>query len=480
MISCPIKKACSQNASALAIKYHGHNVSYGQFDQMIDTIGLYLIAEGLKYGERIAVLSANSDIFAALLFTGFRYGFVTVPLNTHSTPAEWNRQMDMAACRFLLYDSTITIADWSDIKTIPIDTLNNADLSTRYDFFEIRDDHDDALIIFTSGSSGPPRGIVISWGNIDTSAAGINQRFGLKTHDTWMAVLPFFHVGGISIPWRTVVAGAGCTVYDRFDPVRIIKEIASQTDHSIILSVVPTMLRDLLEADQDNALSTTKAIMVGGDAFASNLQQQCRERRLPLATTYGMTETASAVTLLPPGNDRSETAGTVLPGREVRIVDSDGSDCLPGETGDIMIKGPVVAGRYLDDSRLTDSNGWLPTADRGFLDGDEFLTVVGRRDRVIISGGENIDLDAVEDALRRCNNVRQAAVVAVDDDRWGKRPLAFVETSSDDVSIESLRETLQAALPKLSIPDKIILVEAIPYTGTGKIDRARLIQRYNL
>jgi len=479
-IPCPVSDSDDRDRPALFD--HNGLISYSDLDKVIDIVGGNLKRFDIGPGDIVAVLDDNSLSYAVLFFAAMRYRFTLMPLNTRLTEIDWQSQIDNAGCRLVAVGSDYRGAV-SHIKVEKVDfreLLTGADIvvdNSRKRFVNL---DRDALVIHTSGSSAKPRGVVLTWGNLYYSALGAASVLDYRPGDNWLAVLPFFHVGGISILFRAILGGNGVHILPRFDPESIMA--LADDDKIQYLSLVPTMLHELLLADEKNRLSRLKSIVVGGAAWGESLKKEAVRRQLPVLTTYGMTETASMVTLLSPDApaDKLTTSGRVLPYRELKIVDSDGKKVEKKISGRIVVRGEVLFSRYLNGhQRQFDSEGWFVTGDIGFMDRQGFLTVTGRSDRIIVSGGENIDLDLIEKEIEKIDGLAGVAVVARRDKKWGQRPVAAVALSDRSLTAKRILELLGKTLPSIMLPDRIIIVDKIPLTPAGKYDRQELIRLFS-
>jgi O-succinylbenzoic acid--CoA ligase len=486
---CPVREGALRHADRIALIESGRPVSYGRLDRLVDEVAARLVAAGAGPGDAVAVLSGNCVDTAALFFASLRYGFVMMPLNLRLNAEEWRRQIALAGCAALLHGEPYAqFARTLDIATLPIraeDGSPGAGPETGLPAPGTLPDRE-RLIVFTSGSRSVPDGVVLSWSSIDHSARAAASVLEPGPDDCWLAVLPFYHIGGISIVYRMMAAGGSACILPRYtgrELARLIRE--TRVD---FVSLVPTMLFDLLQllpGDTDllHRLRRMKAIVLGGAPADADLKQRVLALDLPVLTTYGMTETASMVTLLDPVSRRTglDTAGRCLPGTELAIADSSGEPLPARLTGRILVRGGSVFTRYLGaDHPAAGGSGWFDTGDLGWLDEDGYLTVCGRADRIIVSGGENIDLGRIEAAIAALPGVRAVQVLDRPDRRWGSRPVAFVEPESQEkTGLErAVSEHLQNSLPRIMIPEDIVFVDRIPLTGSGKYDHHELRKRH--
>jgi len=295
----------------------------------------------------------------------------------------------------------------------------------------------EALVVATSGTTGRPKGVVLTHEQVAASAEATSSHLGVDpARHRWLACLPLAHVGGLSVVTRAWHTGTPLEVHEGFDPQAVDAAASAGCTH---VSLVGTALARIDP-------SRWERIVLGGSAPPPDRPGNC-------VATYGMTETGSGVVY----------DGVPLPGVEVRIDD-----------GEILVRGPMVATRYRDGTRAVDDDGWLRTGDLGRLDGG-VLTVFGRRGDLIITGGENVHPDPVEQRLRAHPAVADAAVVGRPDPEWGQRVVAVLELApgADAPPLEELRAWVREVLPAYAAP-KELEVRPLPRTALGKVRRAEL------
>lgn len=320
-------------------------------------------------------------------------------------------------------------------------------------------------IVPTSGSSGAPKGVLLSRRAFLASAEASAKNLGWEAADRWLVVLPLGHVGGLSILLRCLVARR-CAVLGSpgFDARRTIDAIER---HEItLLSLVPAMLGELLDVRPTwRPPERLRAVLLGGAPAEASLLERAADRGVPVLTTYGLTEACSQVTTQRYGtvNRGDLGAGAPLEGVELRLLD-----------GEIQLRGPMLLSGYLEPggpSSGLDADGWLSTGDEGELDPSGNLRVRGRLDRLIVTGGENVDPLEVEAALLACGPIREAVVFGVEDPKWGQ-VVAAALVAEERFELDSLRDRLAATLAPHKRPRLVRLLDALPRSATGKTDRA--------
>ncbi|MDR2186568.1 MAG: AMP-binding protein [Azonexus sp.] len=318
-----------------------------------------------------------------------------------------------------------------------------------------------ALIISTSGSEGQARAVLLGAAQLNAAATAANARLGLGADDLWLNCLPLFHIGGQSILWRSARAGAAMLLHEGFAAATVGADLAR---HPVThLSLTPAMLAALLDHGVTPPASLRVAL-IGGAALSPMLYERATAAAWPLWPSYGMSESAALVAAHDPADGpwRAGLAGRPLAGCRVRI----------GDDGRIHLSGPQVMIGYLDGGGL-DADGWLKSGDLGRIDADGRLTVQGRADDMLISGGYNLHPQTIEGCLAACPGVRDVAVSGRPDPVWGDLIVAVVVGSAD---LAALKAHVSGQLPAAAAPRQVIHVDRLPRNASGKLDRAALRQ----
>ena len=310
-------------------------------------------------------------------------------------------------------------------------------------------------ILFTSGSSGTPRGVRLTSSNWEAAASVSMGRLGHGPDSRWLCPLPFHHVGGLSIIYRTMAAGGSVVMAPEA------ADLISWMGRVQFASLVPTQLYRLLES-RTEVFANGPVVLIGGSRSDLHLLDAADAAGLTVLPTYGMTETTSQVATAQPGDSNRRLVP--LAGIEVRVG--------PGDR--IEVRGPTVSPGYVGGAERPPSS-WFETSDRGRIDPDGSLVVLGRLDRTIVSGGEKVDPAQVESAIEDHPGVIEAVVIAIPDQEWGEAVgAAYVGPASPD----DLRVFLSLRLPAHSIPKHWLQVPALPRTELGKVDAARLSRMF--
>jgi O-succinylbenzoic acid--CoA ligase len=312
---------------------------------------------------------------------------------------------------------------------------------------------------------------MLTFGNFWASATSSAFNLGVLPGDRWLACMPLFHVGGLAIVLRSAIYGTSFVVHESFDERAVADSLHSEGITTV--SVVPTMLLRLLDADERPSPPALRTVLVGGGPVPLSLLKRAMDRGFPVIQTYGLTEAASQVATLAPGDAIAHTgsAGKPLLNTRLRI------DAPPGEPGEILVAGPTVTPGYFCRPEATAAairDGWLHTGDVGRLDDDGFLYVMDRRDDLIVSAGENVYPAEVEAALVAHPAVMSAAVVGLPDERWGQVVSAAI-VQATEVTDGELEAWVRAKLAGYKVPRRFVRVAELPLTANGKIQR-RLVR----
>ncbi len=471
----------------------GSRFTYAELHARADELALALAALGVRAGERVGVLLPNGAAFAAAVHACMRLGAVLLPLNLRLTPGDVAWQLGDAGARVVLCtastESLLVDARTRLPELVAVDAGEPTRLATRARTAPaagamLRDHADarDALaIVYTSGTTGQPKGAVLSYANFWWSAVGSALNLGVRDDDRWLAPLPLFHVGGLSVLTRSAIYGTTAVVHHGFDAERVSATL--DAERITLVSLVPTMLHRLLELRRDRpAPASLRCVLLGGGPAPRALLERCSALGIPVSQTYGLTECCSQVATLAPSEalNRPGSAGRPLYPNEVRIVDGGNRDVQPGAGGEIVVRGPIVTPGYWNRADATARaivHGWLHTGDFGTLDEDGFLYVLDRRDDLIVTGGENVYPAEVEGVLSAHPYVTEAAVIGESDAEWGQRVVAVVRLAegAGPGMAEELRAHCRASLAAYKVPREVRIAETpLPRTASGKVRRGEL------
>jgi O-succinylbenzoic acid--CoA ligase len=470
-------------------------LTFRELDAAVEETAGRLAALGVEPGDRVAVLMESRPEFVHLVFATARLGAELVPLNVRLARPELRSQVEAVSANLVVceQDTESEAVDLADIPVVSVDDGEVPKLAARdpveFDAADLAWD-DTRAVMFTSGTTGSPKAVRLTYRNFAASAAASATRLGVLPDDRWCCPLSLYHMGGLSVVLRSALYGTTAVLTRGFDADGVLDTLARFDCTGI--SLVPTMVERLLGADSDDEIpDSLRFALVGGAPTPPALVERALDAGLPICPTYGMTETASQVATLPArdADSHQESVGRPLFGTEVTVVDEYGSPVLPGKAGEIVVSGPTVTPGYLDDELTAERfcEYGLRTGDRGRLDADGFLYVGGRQADQIITGGENVHPEEVADFLREHPSIADVAVVGVPSEEWGETVGALVvpaeEVASADgeltgeLTVDAIRAFCADRLAGYKHPRIVAFAEELPRTASGTVDRLAVADR---
>lgn len=470
--------------------------TFRQLNEAADAAARWLVASSSwvvddRYGPRIGLLMGNTPRFVVFVHALAKAGAVLVPLNTRLTPGEMASQLEDAGAAAVIYDRLHADAAGQIGQLLPsLQLIHEADVqelppgsdSRLRTHFSLDDLHS---IVYTSGTTGRAKGAMLTYGNFWFNATASALNLGHLHDDRWLACMPLFHVGGLSILLRSVLSGMTVVLHDGFHPVAV--NDAIDEERITLLSVVAVMLGRMLDERGDEPYPPSlRAVLLGGGPAPLPLLERASRVGMRVLQTYGLTEAASQVATMAPhdGPERLGAAGKPLFPVGLRIVPVGekasrlDDDVAADEIGEIAIAGPTVSPGYWNDpesSRAVRHEGWFRTGDLGFLDEAGYLHVVDRRNDLIISGGENVYPAEVESVLAAHVDIEHAAVVGVADEKWGQVPAAVVvRREGSRLTEEDIRQFCKKHLAGYKVPRCVVFKAQLPRNSAGKVLRRQL------
>lgn len=475
-----LAKRANLSPDRIALITEDESWTFQQLHELSQCSAQKLTALGIHEGDHVAVLMGNRKDYLFLLH-GLEYiGAVAVLLNIKLTAHEINWQLADSESKLLLYDDDF--AEKAENVQPSIHKLSLSDfMKAKESVALVRSEwnlNQVHTIIYTSGTTGHPKGVMLSYGNHWWSAVGSSLNLGLHMDDCWLCATPLFHVSGLSILMRSVFYGIPVYLIEKFNPAKV--NAAIKNHNVTIISVVSQMLvRMLADLGDQSYPPSLRCVLLGGASAPRPLLETCKEKKIPVFQTYGMTETASQIITLSAEYMLSKlgSAGKPLFPAQLRI-EKDGQVQPAGEAGEIIVKGPNVTNGYWkreDATKTSIVDGWLYTGDIGYVDDDGFLYMLDRRSDLIISGGENIYPAEIESVILSHPSVEEAGVVGKDDEKWGQVPVAFVKVwETMQVTKEELMALCKERLAKYKVPVEIYFVESLPRNASNKLLRREL------
>jgi len=481
-----------------AIIFESETLSYAAFNGRIAQAARALKSEyGVGRGDRVAILSLNRPDYLVLLYACARLGAMLVPLNWRLAAAE---QL------FILFDASVKVLALEQAFAAILPELQNQLPDTEViglDFCPARGNSLDALlprasgdgrnphtdltcpllIVYTSGTTGRPKGAVLRQEALLWNGVMSQHMHGLTSDDHVLTVLPFFHVGGLNIQTTPALHhGATVTIHSRFSPETTLETFAQARPTLTVL--VPATIQAVTDHPgwQSTDLSSLKAVSTGSTVVPPHLIERIVARGVPVLQVYGSTETCPIAVYTRLGGDLSRTGSTGLPGLccEAAVIDGAGSELPPDTPGEIAVRGPNVFYEYWGNEEATRQSlhdGWYRTGDIGRRDADGYFWVHDRKKNLIISGGENIYPAEVERVLLEHPEIVECAVIGRPDPRWDEVPVAYViRRAGGAVEAEGLKVHVATQLARFKVPREFVFVDDLPRTALGKVQHFVLKQ----
>jgi long-chain acyl-CoA synthetase len=492
-----------------ALYFEDQTYTWRDLDERTDRFAGFLAARGFEPGDELAIYAPNVPEFVVAFYGALKAGVVAMPMNTRFAAEEIEHMLGHVGHRGLVtlsrYNDLTASLDLHEVERVVVagdelpavegvdvhrfeDALG--DQSAAFDTVPPRND-DPAFYMHTSGTTGRPKPVIATHENVRTHALAYIDRIGLSRDDVALNTIPIFHVGGLNLHLTLFTQlGAPQVLIDGWDPETT---LAAIEEYGVTYAfLIATMLYDLANHDGD-AYDTGSLSVVGagGQNVPAPVVERFEERYGGwVLEAYGLTETMPAVLSNAPDDRRLGTAGRPIENAAAtRIVDPDdpGSERAAGELGELLVSGDVVTPGYLDrpaaneETFVTDADGtrWLRTGDVVRRDEDGYVSIEDRVDNMIITGGENVYPNEVEERLYEVDGVEEAIVAGEPDDRFGERVVAVV-VGDDALTEAGIVEAFEAddSLAGYKQPRRVVFVDELPRSGAGKIDRRRIEAEY--
>ncbi|MCW4386693.1 long-chain fatty acid--CoA ligase [Salinibacterium sp. SYSU T00001] len=507
-----------------AVIFAEKSTSYRELLDRVERLAAALRERGISQGDRVAYFGENHVAFLETLLAAATLGAIFVPLNARLAAPELAFGLTDSGSRILIHPKSLTVVAAAALRGTPVthrivvdDTALGAAITASVPVVGGEDDDepgaddavlesfeevlaaanpesidvavgldDPAIILYTSGTTGNPKGALLTHGNLTWNAINVIIDYDYQSTEVALMISPLFHVASLGMGvLPTLLKGGTLVLEPRFDPGRVLDVI--QRHRVTSMSGVPTTYQMLSEHPlwESTDLSSLRQLTCGGSAVPIRVIDAFEERGLRFSGGYGMTETAPGITSIPAARSREKAGSAGLPHffTSMRVVDEEGRPAEVGEPGEIQVSGPNVIREYWNRPDATSEayapDGWFRTGDIGYLDDDGFLTISDRLKDMIISGGENIYPAQVEQAIREIDAVGDVAVIGVPDERWGEVPWAIVSLREGrELSAEDVRRHLQGRLARFKVPKNVLFVDEFPRTASGKIRKADLRRKY--
>ena len=479
-----------------AIHFEGATLSYAALNARIEQAARALKSEfGVSRGDRVAILSLNRPDYLVLLYACARLGALLIPLNWRLAAPEQMFILSDAGVKVLVLEQAFAailpaLAEkLPDTAVVGLDFApergNNWNSQLTQARGDGRNPHTDLscplLIVYTSGTTGRPKGAVLRQEALLWNGVMSQHMHGLTSDDHVLTVLPFFHVGGLNIQTTPALHhGATVTIHSRFTPDAALTTIAR--DRPTLTVLVPATIQAVTDHPDwaTTDLSSLRAVSTGSTIVPPHLIDRFVARGVPVLQVYGSTETCPVAVYTRLGGDLSRTGSTGLPGLccEAVIIDDAGNELPPGMPGEIAVRGPNVFYEYWGNEEATREalhDGWYRTGDIGRRDADGYFWVHDRKKNLIISGGENIYPAEVERVLLEHPDVVECGVIGRPDPKWDEVPVAYViRRAGCSIEQDGLKAHVEMQLARFKVPRDIVFVDDLPRTALGKVQHFML------
>jgi fatty-acyl-CoA synthase len=484
----------------VALVHEGRRTSYARLHERVLRLAAALRARGVQPGDRVAYLGLNHPAFLETLFATTAVGAVFVPVNFRLTPQEVAYALSDSGARVLVHadshqqivdevrgqvpaSSFLAVGGASDGSSEPFDAVLAASEPVPVD--EPVALHDPAMILYTSGTTGRPKGAVLTHANVSWNMVNVLVDTDLRHDEVSLVCAPLFHVAALNmICLPTLVKGGTVILMSSFDAESVLEHI--EREGVTCIFGVPTMFDRIAASGRWGTadLSGLRTVMCGGAPVPLRTISTYLDRGVVFLQGYGMTETSPGALFLDAEHAHSKAGSAGVPSffTDVRVVRPDGTEVEPGERGEVVVSGPnVMAGYWLqpESTQAAVRDGWFHSGDVAVVDADGYVRIVDRIKDMIVSGGENIYPAEVEEALFSHPDVAECAVIGVPDDEWGEVGRAIVvPRPGSKPTAEELLAHLGGRLARYKIPKSIVFVEQLPRTGAGKVLKTRLRADY--
>ena len=487
----------------IAIIFEDQRITYKEVNNRVNRLANALINEGIRKGDRVGALLYNCPEFVEVYFALAKIGAIFVTLNFRLAGPEIQYMIDNSGTRLLIFDGDLS-ETVGLIRSSPSINQGNyvavgkscPDWAKAYERFikkfpeeepKISEEvnlEDPQMIMYTSGTTGVPKGTLLSHQKTFYNTFNAVLYFDMTSKDVMLVVMPLFHSGGLNIAAVPILYTGGTAVIQKsFDPKKTHSLIEK---HQITLAMlVPTMLNFMVkQGDIDNYnLSSMKTLMVGGEPISLSLLAAYQERNIPIRQVFGQTETSIQLWLAE--EDAARKIGSVGKSvfhAHVRVVNENGIDVVPEEVGEIILKGPTQMIGYWNDPEQTAEtlkDGWLHTGDLATMDEEGFVYMVDREKDMYISGGENVYPAEIERVLGENPKILEVAVIGVPDEKWGEVGKALIVLKDGEkMSGEEPIDFLRGKIARYKIPKHVEFTKEFPKTASGKIKKASLREKF--
>ncbi|MBV7505544.1 long-chain-fatty-acid--CoA ligase [Bacillus sp. sid0103] len=484
-----LKNSAARFPNRTAYTFLNQSKTYAELDKLVECAASGLSAAGITKGDRVALLLGNCPEFVTAYFGILRAGAVVVPINPAYTSGEIAYILSNSQAKAVIAHSSSepTISPLSEkleqlklviyTESIEFEWPWERLIQEPKEVFEsLSIDEDDlAVILYTSGTTGKPKGAMLSHRNLASNADSMSQLTEFTEEDRIIAVLPMFHVFCIATCINIPIAcGAAIVIVPKFSPTEVINTI--RRENATIFAGVPTMYSFLLQVPVASAedFSSIRVCFSGGASIPVELLHRFEEKyKVHVLEGYGLSETAPVTAFNPlRGTRKPGSVGIDIPEVKNKVVDSNGREVPRGEIGELIVNGPNVMMGYLEMPEATSSalkDGWFYTGDLARMDDEGYIYIVDRKKDMILVGGYNVYPREVEEVIYQHPAIVETAVIGIPDKEYGEIVKAFVVTNDDGITMDDILYFCQDKLAKYKLPKQVEFMKELPKNSTGKI-----------
>ena len=462
----------------VAIRFEGADIAYAELARRIRCAAAVLADRGVGRGDAVAWLGMNHPAVLVLLFACARLGAMLAPLNWRLAPPEHARVLRDCPPRVLFVEPAFADHARSIEGAIAATEISVLERAAGGSVEQSGDENSPLLLCYTSGSTGAPKGVMLTQRALFWNAINSTHMHDLTSADRVLTTLPMFHVGGMNIQTTPALhAGASVSLHAKFDPVATLEAI--ERERITLAVLVPAQLSALMELPgwKNADLSSLRVITTGSTIVSEAFVRKASGRGVPVIQVYGSTETCPIAAYVRAGDAlrKAGSAGAPALHCEVKVVGEDGAELPPGRDGEILVRGPNVAAGYWNapgESAQAFAKGWYRSGDLGHFDAEGHLYVVARKKDMIISGGENIYPAEVETVLLECPAIEEACVVGRPEARWGEAVVAAVVLKPGRRMTEAEALALfEGRIARYKHPREVCFLERLPRSALGKVQK---------
>jgi fatty-acyl-CoA synthase len=466
-----------------ALKYRGEDITYAALDRRVRRVAGWLVSRGIGADDVVAVLMKNSAAFLELVFAASHIGAVFLPINFRLARDEVGYIVGNAGARILIADAELAASAGGGVPVVLLDDVAQSSLThfapdTAPAPMLARKPRDLMRLMYTSGTTDRPKGVMLTYENIYWKSADQTVALGLNADTRLLVVGPLYHVGALDLPGIAVLWHGGLLAIQRdFEPEQALAAIeADKLNAAWLAPVMTTAILTCPNRDRYDVSSLRWAI--GGGEKTPEVRIRAFAEFFTNARyidAYGLTETCGGDTFMEAGREIEKigSTGRATAHVEIEIRDDQGIHLPPGQNGEICLRGPKVTQGYWKDPEKTASaffGDWFRTGDVGYLDDDGFLYLTDRKKDMIVSGGENIASSEVERVIYEMPEVREVAVIGMRDERWGEKPVAIVVLADNAaLDLPCLTDHCRKRLAAFKVPKGLIIRDSLPRNPSGKV-----------